>query len=104
MLIRNRYTRWKRGLIASAGSIFNIVFAFLILSIAIMPGKHLPLFDAMMVSLKTIGVVCAGTINLLLGLFSGSAPMDSLSGPIGIAIMAGKAADAGFISFLSRPR
>lgn len=92
--------RWKRGVIASAGSIFNIVFAFLILSIAIMHGRHLPLFETMMVSFKMIGAVFTGTINLLLGLFSGSARMDSLSGPIGIAIMAGKAAHAGFTSFL----
>ncbi|OGW06340.1 MAG: peptidase M50 [Nitrospinae bacterium RIFCSPLOWO2_12_39_16] len=92
--------RWKRGIIISAGSIFNIIFAFLLIAIALMFAKHISLFDAAIASLKTIEAVSVGTIQLIFNLFAGNGSMDSLSGPIGIAVMAGKAADAGFINLL----
>jgi regulator of sigma E protease len=92
--------RWKRGIIISAGSIFNIIFAFLLVLIAYIFEKHLPFFDSIIASLKTIWVVLIGTVQLIINLFSGNGSMDSLSGPIGIAVMAGKAADAGFINLL----
>ena len=92
--------RWKRGIIISAGSIFNIIFAFLIIAVALMLGKHIPLFDAAIASLNTIEVVSISTIQLIFNLFSGNGSMDSLSGPIGIAVMAGKAANAGFVNLL----
>ncbi|MBI3599899.1 MAG: site-2 protease family protein [Nitrospinae bacterium] len=92
--------RWKRTVIISAGSIFNIAFAFLIIAAALMLGKHISLFNAAIASLKTIEAVSVGTIQLIFNLFSGNGSMDSLSGPIGIAVMAGKAADAGFINLL----
>ena len=92
--------RWKRGIIISAGSIFNIIFAFLIIAVALMLGKHISLFDAAIASLNTIEVVSISTIQLIFNLFSGNGSMDSLSGPIGIAVMAGKAANAGFINLI----
>ena len=92
--------RWKRGIIISAGSIFNIIFAFLIIAVALMLGKHISLFDAAIASLNTIEVVSISTIQLIFNLFSGNGSMDSLSGPIGIAVMAGKAANAGFVNLL----
>jgi regulator of sigma E protease len=92
--------KWKRAVIISAGSIFNIIFAFLLIAIAIMFAKHISLFEAMSASLKTIEAVSVGTVQLIFNLFSGNGSMDSLSGPIGIAVMAGKVADAGFINLL----
>jgi len=92
--------RWKRGIIISAGSIFNIIFAFLLIAIAIMIGKHISLFDSAIASLKTIEAVSVGTIQLILNLFSGNSSMDNLSGPIGIAVMAGKAANAGLLNLI----
>jgi len=92
--------RWKRGIIISAGSIFNIIFAFLIIAVALMLGKHISLFDAAIASLNTIEVVSISTIQLIFNLFSGNGSMDSLSGPIGSAVMAGKAANAGFINLI----
>src|SRR3989338_1168498 len=92
--------RWKRGIIISAGSIFNIIFAFLIIAVALMLGKHIHLFDAAIASLNTIEVVSISTIQLIFNLFSGNGSMDSLSGPIGIAVMAGKAGNAGFVNLL----
>ena len=41
-----------------------------------------------------------GTVHLIFNLFSGNGSMDSLSGPVGIAVMAGKAANAGFINLI----
>lgn len=92
--------RWKRGIIISAGSIFNIIFAFLLIAVALLIGKNLPLTDALTASLKTIEMVLIGTLQLIFNLFSGNSSMDNLSGPIGIAVMAGKAANAGFINLL----
>src|SRR3989338_1442870 len=92
--------RWKRGIIISAGSIFNIIFAFLLIAIAIMIGKHISMFDSAIASLKTIEAVSVGTIQLILNLFSGNSSMDNLSGPIGIAVMAGKAANAGLLNLI----
>lgn len=92
--------RWKRVIIISAGSIFNIIFAFLIIAIALIFAKHISLFDAMLASLKTIEAVSVGTIQLIFNLFSGNGSMDSLSGPIGIAVMAGKAANEGFVNLI----
>lgn len=92
--------RWKRGIIISAGSIFNIIFAFLLLTVALLIGKNLPLNDAILSSIKTIEIVTIGTVQLIFNLFSGNGSMDSLSGPVGIAVMAGKAANAGFINLL----
>ena len=92
--------RWKRGIIISAGSIFNIIFAFLLLTVALLIGKNLPLNDAILSSIKTIEIVTIGTVHLIFNLFSGNGSMDSLSGPVGIAVMAGKAANAGFINLI----
>jgi len=45
--------RWKRGIIISAGSIFNIIFAFLIIAVALMLGKHiLYLMQQLQVSIR----------------------------------------------------
>src|SRR3990172_1116283 len=92
--------RWKRGIIISAGSIFNIIFAFLLLTVALLIGKNLPLNDAILSSIKTIEIVTIGTVHLIFNLFSFNCSIDSLSGPVGIAVMAGKAANAGFINLI----
>lgn len=92
--------RWRRGIIISAGSIFNIIFAFLLLTVALLIGKNLLLNDAILSSIKTIEIVTIGTVQLIFNLFSGNGSMDSLSGPVGIAVMAGKAANAGFINLI----
>lgn len=92
--------RWKRCIIISAGSIFNIIFAFLLITVTLLIGKNLPLNDAILSSIKTIEIVTFGTVQLIFNLFSGNGSMDSLSGPVGIAVMAGKAANAGFINLI----
>jgi regulator of sigma E protease len=92
--------QWKRGIIISAGSIFNIVSAFLILIVAYMFIKQIHLFDAMIASLQTLETAVVGTVKLIVRIFSGNSSMANLSGPIGIAVMAGKAVNAGFANLL----
>ncbi len=92
--------RWKRAIIASAGSIGNFVLAFLIFIAVFIVGKDFSLLDAVVESLITMKAVFAGTMHLIIGIFTGSDSMDNLSGPIGIAVMAGKAINAGVISLL----
>jgi len=92
--------KWKRAIIISAGSIFNIISAFLILIAAYMFIRHVNLFDAMIASLQTLETAVVGTVKLIAGIFSGNSSMANLSGPIGIAVMAGKAVNAGFANLL----
>lgn len=90
----------NRGLIMAAGSLFNIIFAFLlfVLVFAIGIGKHLSVIDAVMQSATMLWTILAGTFGILRDLFSGNGSMDGLSGPVGIAAMAGEAAGKGFLS------
>lgn len=92
--------RLKRGLIMSGGSIFNIVFAFLVFIPVFVLGKHLPFMDAVLLSAETVWAIMSGTVALIFNIFSGSGVTEGLSGPVGIASMAGKAATKGFLSLL----
>lgn len=95
-----RTERWKRALVASAGSILNIVFAFFLLASVFTIGNDMPFYEAAAGSVGTITAGFTATFKLLFGLVSGSGSMESLYGPIGIAAMAGKAAGAGLADFL----
>ena len=87
----------KRALIMSAGSFFNMVFAFLVFIPVFVFGQDLPFLHALSVSAKTLWEILSGTVVFLLNLLLGSGGMEGLSGPVGIAIMAGKAASRGFL-------
>jgi regulator of sigma E protease len=88
----------KRAFIMVAGSIFNIAFAFLIFIPIFMTGEHVYFIEAMLLSVKTLWEMLSGTLMFFIGLFSGQGGMELLSGPVGIAAMAGKAASGGFLS------
>jgi regulator of sigma E protease len=88
----------NRALIMSAGSFFNMVFAFLVFIPVFVFGQHLPLMDALSASVKTLWGILSGTIMFLLNLLSGQGGMEGISGPVGIAVMAGKAASKGFLN------
>jgi regulator of sigma E protease len=88
----------QRAFIMSAGSIFNIAFAFVIFIPIFMTGEHVYFTDAMLLSVKTLWGILSATLMFFIGLFSGRGGMELLSGPVGIAAMAGKAASAGFLS------
>lgn len=90
----------KRALIMSAGSLFNIIFAFLIFVPVFSIGKDLYFIDAILMSIKTIWTIFAGTVAFLFNIFSGSGSMDGLAGPVGIASMAGQAASKGFLNLM----
>lgn len=88
----------NRASIMAAGSLFNIIFAFLLFVLVFALGKHLSLFDAVMQSANMLWTILAGTLGVLLNLFSGNGSMEGISGPVGIATMAGQAAGKGFLS------
>jgi regulator of sigma E protease len=87
----------NRALIMSSGSLFNMVIAFLVFIPVFVFGLHLPLLDALTASALTLWRIFSGTIIFLLDLLSGQGGMEGLSGPVGIAVMAGKAASKGFL-------
>lgn len=89
-----------RAFIMSAGSLFNIAFAFIVFISVFIIGKHLPFIDAIWLSAETVWQMLSGTILFLLNMFSGNDAMEGLSGPVGIAAMAGQAASKGLLSFL----
>jgi regulator of sigma E protease len=88
----------RRALIMSAGSLFNIAFALLVLVPVFMAGKDLPLPDAILVSLKTVWAAISGTVMFLVNIITGHGAVEGLSGPIGIAVMAGQAASKGILN------
>lgn len=91
---------WKRAVVASAGSVFNMLFAVAALAAAFALGEGLSLTGSLASSLSTLSSAVAGTFGLIGGLVTGTAPVESLSGPVGIAMIAGKAAQGGFADLL----
>lgn len=93
-------SRFKQALIMSAGSLFNIAFAFIIFVPVFVIGKHLSILDAMTMSAGTIWEIVSGTIIFIMQIISGHGTMEGLSGPVGIAVLAGKAASKGLMHLL----
>lgn len=90
----------SRTLIFSAGSLCNIAFACIIFIPVFIMGKNLSFLDALLLSTKTVYEILSGTILFILNILSGNGTMEGLSGPVGIAAMAGKAATKGALSLL----
>jgi regulator of sigma E protease len=88
----------KRAFVLSAGSLFNIVFAFIVFIPIFILGKHLYFIDAILLSAKTGWEMLSGTIMFFLNIFTGCGTIEGLSGPVGIAAMAGQAASKGFLN------
>jgi len=95
-----RHPTLKRALIMSAGSLFNIIFAFLIFIPVFLIGKHLSFIDAILMSIKTIWTILSGTVAFLFNIFSGNGSMEGFAGPVGIASIAGQAASKGFLNLM----
>jgi regulator of sigma E protease len=89
----------KRAVILSAGSLFNIIFAFLVFVPVLVISKHLNLIDAIGLSANTVWEILSGTI-MFINIFTGHGTMEGLSGPVGIAAIAGKAASKGILNLL----
>lgn len=92
-------SRMHRLQIMSAGSVFNIVFAFFAF-IVVFAGKDMHLGAAILSSAKTIWAMMSGTAEFLARAFTGQGAMDGLAGPVGIAVIAGKAAAKGLLNLL----
>jgi regulator of sigma E protease len=90
----------KRALVLSAGSLFNIIFAFMVFVPVFVVGKHLNLTDAVWLSTRTVWSMLSGTIIFFMNILTGNGTMDGLSGPVGIAAMAGQAAIKGILNLL----
>ena len=88
----------NRALIMSAGSLSNIVFAFLILLPVFILGKHLLITEAVLASTRTGWAILSGTISVIVNLLSGHGSMEGLAGPVRIAAIAGQAATKGLWS------
>jgi regulator of sigma E protease len=88
----------KRAFILSAGSLFNILFAFVIFIPVFIIGKHLDPIDALLISVQTGWEILSGTVLFILNAFTGHGTMEGLSGPVGIAVMAGKATSKGLLN------
>jgi regulator of sigma E protease len=87
----------KRALILSAGSLFNIIFAFLVFIPVFIVGKELDPLRAVVQSAATVWEVLSATILFILNAVTGHGTMEGMSGPVGIAAMAGKAASRGLL-------
>ena len=97
-LFKASYSR--RAFIMSAGSFFNIIFAFIVFVPIFIIGKHLPFIEALLLSTKTIWGILSGTVIVLSNILSGQGGLEELSGPVGIAVIAGQAASKGFLNLL----
>lgn len=93
-------SRLHRLQILSAGSVFNIAFAFLTLIVVFFFGKDMHLEAAIISSAKTVWAMISGTVEYLAKAVTGHGTMDGLAGPVGIAVIAGKAAGKGFLNLL----
>ncbi len=87
-----------RALILSAGALCNICFAFLLLVSVYMIGKHLPITAAISESAGAVWSAVSGTAAFLVNALSGHGSLDNMAGPVGIAVIAGKAAAKGFMN------
>ena len=93
-------SRFARALIMSGGSLFNMVFAFLLFIPAFIIGENMSLYSAVFASLQTVWTVISEISYLFLKLLIGQAGMENLSGPVGIAVLAGQAVDGGWVNVL----
>lgn len=92
--------KWKRALIAFAGPAFNMAFAFMALALSFALGEGLGLSGSTSAALHSIFAGLQGFAGLFLN-SNGPGLLESLSGPIGIAVAAGEAAHAGAAGFLA---
>ena len=113
--------RFHQALVISMGVIFNIIFAWVLFSAALMIGAptmksnidqknteiitvQLPFHKAVIKSIETTGtylnLTTVGLIDFISNVVQGKADMDQVSGPIGIVKYVGQAAQNGFAAIL----
>lgn len=92
--------KWKRAVIAFSGPAFNLLVAFIALYISFAVGKGLGLMGSGAAALHSISAGITGFAGLFLD-SGGPGLLESLSGPVGIAVAAGNAAASGAAPFLA---
>lgn len=90
----------QRALILAAGSFCNILFAFWIFVFVYMAGQSFSFPAALRVSTELVWLTVVGTVGALWNLMAGQGGMDNLVGTLGIAAMAGEAAQHGLLTLL----
>jgi regulator of sigma E protease len=90
----------SRASIIAGGPMFNVVFAFLMFIPAFMGRDGGSMIQAMQSSAHTVWIVVAGTFSMIGHFLAGQSGMASISGPVGIAVMAGQAASGGLVDLL----
>lgn len=90
----------KRALIFSAGSLFNIFFALMVFTLVFAIGRNVQPVDALLLSAKTVWEILSGTFIFIVDIFTGHGSMEGLSGPVGIAALAGRAASKGILNLV----
>ncbi|NTV21941.1 MAG: site-2 protease family protein [Chlorobium limicola] len=90
----------SRASIMVGGPLFNVVFAYLVFIPAFLGKEGGSLLQAIQSSAHALWMVVVGTFSMLGHLFAGQGGMESFSGPIGIAVMAGQAANTGLPDLL----
>lgn len=93
-------SRLSRASIIAGGPFFNVVFAFLIFIPAFIGTEGTSWLQAVQSSANAIWMVIAATLSMFGDLFTGQGGMENVTGPVGIAVMAGQAASGGLGDFL----
>jgi len=84
----------------AGGPLFNVFFGFLVFIPAFMAKDGSTLLQAAQSSANAVWMVIAGTFSMFGHLLTGQGGTESISGPVGIAAMAGQAASQGVIDLL----
>jgi regulator of sigma E protease len=90
----------SRASIMAGGPLFNVIFAFLMFIPAFIGRDGGSMIQAMQSSAHTVWIVVAGTFSMFGHFLAGQSGMASISGPVGIAVMAGQAASGGLVDLL----
>ncbi len=90
----------SRASIMAGGPLFNVVFTFLVFIPAFLTRDDGSLLEAAQSSAGAVWMVVAETFSMVGHLLTSHGGMENLSGPIGIAVMAGQAASSSVAELL----
>lgn len=91
--------RWKRAFVVFAGPAFNLAFAFICFAGAFAFGKGLSIAKSIAHGADYMQRITSDVLSLFFG--SGPGILESIAGPVGIAMAAGQAAQSGGADLLA---
>lgn len=95
---RGAPSRPARAAIMAAGAVCNMGFAWAVFFVFFLIAAGSQPVEALGASLSTLGDMTLRTVLLPLSILSGQGGLGAVAGPVGIASMAGKAAEQGLMS------